>query len=50
MTETSINVGHQNNHNNNPQGLSGLGWIRFNIDYFKTRDGLLKLVQLVRKF
>lgn len=41
MTETVINnVGHHN-----PNGSNFL--IQFNLDYFKTRDGILKLLQLV---
>lgn len=42
MTETTINVGQQNG-----QAGPNLSWIQFNVDYFKTRDGLLKLAQLV---
>lgn len=42
--DTSVNVGHQPNGNS---GTPNLSWIQFNVDYFKTRDGVLKLVQLV---
>lgn len=51
MAETVLNVGHQQN--NGPQFDGGqqpehvLGWIQFNVDYFKTRDGILKLVVMV---
>lgn len=41
MTETVIN----NVGQNNPNGSNFL--ILFNFDYFKTRDGILKLLQLV---
>jgi hypothetical protein len=40
MGETVVNVGPQNG---NGQNLL----IQFNFDYFKTRDGLLKIAQLV---
>lgn len=40
MGETVVNVGP---HNGNGQNLL----IQFNFDYFKTRDGLLKIAQLV---
>jgi hypothetical protein len=42
MTETTINVGHQNGH-----AGQNLSWIQFNLEYFKTRDGMLKILQLV---
>lgn len=43
MTETVINnVG---NGHHNPNGSNFL--IQFNLDYFKTRDGILKLLELV---
>lgn len=47
MTETTVNVGHHPNGNAEAQNLN---WIQFNVDYFKTRDGLLKLLELVSKF
>jgi hypothetical protein len=52
MSETVINVTHVRGANgqptNNVQGEgSNLGWIQFNVEYFLTHDGLLKLVQLV---
>lgn len=43
MTDTHINVGHNNQ---NPQNTPNF-LIQFNFDYFKTRDGLLKVLQLV---
>lgn len=44
MTETTaIPVHHQANGNVQSNFL-----IQFNVDYFKTRDGLLKIAQLVR--
>jgi hypothetical protein len=55
MSETVINVthvhnGNGSNHVNNNNPSNNLGWIQFNIEYFLTRDGILKLVQLVRKY
>lgn len=44
MTETTVNVGHHPNGNAEAQNLN---WIQFNVEYFKTRDGLLKLLELV---
>lgn len=44
MTETMVNVDH---HQNGNAGQQNLNWIQFNVDYFKTRDGLLKLLELV---
>lgn len=55
MSETVINVTHvrgSNGHNPNSvqgDGASNLGWIQFNIEYFLTHDGILKLVQIVSK-
>lgn len=43
MTETAINVGQTNGQ----AGPNLFSWIQFNVDYFKTRDGILKLAQLV---
>lgn len=40
MTETSIPMGHHTTQQNY--------LIQFNMEYFKTRDGILKVVQLVR--
>ena len=38
-------------HINSPiQESSSLNWIQFNVDYFKTKDGILKLLTLVIKF
>lgn len=50
MSETVINVtrvnnGHNGNHIDN--NVNNLGWIKFNVEYFLTTDGILKLVQLV---
>ena len=44
MTETAINVGHNGHQTTNQPNYM----IQFNVDYFKTRDGALKLLQLVR--
>lgn len=55
MSETVINVtrvssanGHHPSNGVDEQG-SNLSWIQFNIEYFMTHDGILKLVQLVSK-
>lgn len=40
MTETSIPMGHHTTQQNY--------LIQFNMEYFKTRDGILKVLQLVR--
>lgn len=52
MSETVINVTHVHNGNHNSNHVNNnsnnnLGWIQFNIEYFLTRDGILKLIQLV---
>lgn len=50
MSETVINVTHvrgANGHPTNNPEPSNLGWIQFNIEYFFSHDGILKLVQLV---
>lgn len=54
MSETVVNVTHvrsANGHhpNNVQEDPSNLRWIQFNVDYFLTHDGILKLVQLVSK-
>lgn len=50
MTETVVTVQHQptNGAARGPPGDS-LAWIQFNVDYFKTIPGILKLVQLVSR-
>ncbi|CRL00000.1 CLUMA_CG013290, isoform A [Clunio marinus] len=47
MGETVVNMGHYpNGQPNGNAGAENLSWIKFNVDYFKNRDGLLKLFQL----
>lgn len=57
MSETVINVthvrnGNSNNNQHHPNHIyddaSNLNWIKFNVEYFVTADGILKLIQLVR--
>jgi len=50
MTETVITVQHPSNGTRTTQTttqVDGLGWIQFNLPYFGTIPGILKLVQLV---
>jgi hypothetical protein len=45
MPDTVVNMNqHNNGHRDDPSNLS---WIQFNFEYFKTNDGILKLVQMV---
>lgn len=43
MAESVVNI-----HSPNQQS-SSLNWIQFNVDYFKTKGGILKLLTLVIK-
>lgn len=45
MSETPITIDHQSNHSRND--AASLNWIQFNFDYFKTNDGILKIIQMV---
>ncbi|XP_070509650.1 CKLF-like MARVEL transmembrane domain-containing protein 7 [Chironomus tepperi] len=45
MSETPITIDHQSNHSRND--AASLNWIQFNFDYFKTNDGILKVIQMV---
>ena len=52
MTETVVNVQQEAPNNNaapnKPQGNDQpLGWIKINLDYFKTTPGLLKIAEFV---
>lgn len=53
MTETSITVspteGAPHVKSDPGQGQGALSWVRFNLDYFKTLPGILKLVEIVSK-
>jgi hypothetical protein len=42
--EVTINV---NDHHRNNEDIENLHWLQCNVDYFKTRNGILKLIQLV---
>lgn len=52
MTETTITVspteGAPHVKSDPGQGQNGLSWVRLNVDYFKTVQGLLKIIQAVR--
>lgn len=51
MSETVINVTNVRNGHNTPSHvddpISNLSWIKFNLDYFLTIDGILKIIQFV---
>lgn len=51
MTETTITVspteGAPHVKSDPGQGQGSLGWLRLNVDYFKTLPGILKLLQVV---
>lgn len=52
MSETAINVTNIRNGqpNHTPNHVdSNLSWIKFNVEYFLTVDGILKIVQFVSK-
>lgn len=44
MSETAITLEHSNDSRND---AASLNWIQFNLDYFKTNDGILKVIQMV---
>lgn len=49
MTETVVNVQEAPNNNAAKPQTSDqpLSWIKFNVDYFKTTPGLIKIAELV---
>ena len=44
MSETAITLEQSNDSRND---AASLNWIQFNLDYFKTNDGILKVIQMV---
>lgn len=47
MTETVITVNSGPHAQSQQRPASDLGWIQFNVNYFLTYPGILKLIQLV---
>lgn len=45
MTETAVNVGQTE-----APKQGALSWLQFNIHYFRTIPGIIKIVQVVRNF